>query len=160
MPHLLSLRHILGRINSLLSAVLVDLRRQPELEPLILSRLREVVIPVDSFSQRLPLETIILPLHNLVDIPAYSPLLPSPHDIFGPLTLLSHHPVSMLPTRQRIVHQPEMLLHLLYHTMVTPCCSLKDFLYFLICSGVDISLSAGFRHICADTPNVSFLSPA
>jgi len=81
-----------------------------------------------------------LKLVNKIANPA---LLTCSNNVVGSLRFFSRHAIGELLGRKGIVIDSVVCLHVIQFTMVTPCCYLKDFLYFLICSGVRISRSAG-----------------
>lgn len=109
---------------------------------------------------KVPFQIVVLTFLEIIDKVANSSFFSGFHDVACAFGFFSGDSISEFFGWERVIDYSVVCLNGLDFTMVTPCCSLKDFLYFLMCSGVWISRSAGCRHICADTPNVSFLSPA
>jgi hypothetical protein len=121
---LFGLRHIFPRVDGVLDSVLIQLGGDTVPELWTLGLVGQLVASVDSPSQWLPFERLILALLQLLHEIAHALLVPDLHDIPNSLGLLGGDAVGEGIGRERVVDGAVVMLHEGTSTIVTPNCSL------------------------------------
>lgn len=168
LSNFLCLWHVLCRINSFFDTPFIGLSCKTESELFFICLFREAILSINCTSERLSLQMSCLPFERIVFITflkilnerSNAFLVTCSQNIVGSFALLGWDSIGESGRWQGLSDQSWMHLYSNRNTMVTPHCSLKDLRYFFMPSGVARSRSAGCRHICAETPKVSFFSPA
>ena len=145
LPDILFLRHVLCWIDSFFHIILVFFSCQSKLKAVVLRLTWHFVFSIYCFTQGLstslyllPFEGLVLLFLKVVDEVANSLLVSNFHDFANAFWLFCWNSISKIFMRLRIIDKSIMFLHIIGITMIVPCCSLYDFLYFFMCSGVFI----------------------